>query len=140
MKNLTNEYKRIKKLVEEKTGIEDISIPNRSQDNVKARYLYFKLCQEFFKHTFKKGICSDLVNRKQEMVLYGIKEFDNLIDTPYYKDVAGFYSICAVELDLNVKENDGYVLQRLLKMQEELDSFIKKYVGKIEITHELITP
>ena len=103
-----NEYERVKKLVQKKMKIKDISVECRQQSYVKARYMYFKLCQQLLRHNFKNVECSTVVNRKQEMVLYGIGEFDNLIDTSYYADISDLYSECVLELDLNTSENNNY--------------------------------
>jgi len=55
------EYTRIKILVEDKTGIKDISTKDRYQDNVKARYLYFKLCLNECRESCLQRLRSSLV-------------------------------------------------------------------------------
>lgn len=133
-----SDYERIKKIVEDKMDIKDISSRSRLAWNVKARYLYFKLCQEFLKHNFRQMACASVVDRNHEMVIHGIREFNNLIDTPFYSDIIEIYSSCVVALDIRNPKNEKYVLKRILELESELNMFKNNYIKNSKVQYETI--
>ena len=133
-----NSYERIKKMVEKKMNIEDISSMSRKQRHVKARYLYFKLCQEFLKHRFRLMACSEMVGRQHEMVLYGINVFEDLLDTVYYVDVKKAYTELIVELDIINPDNDKYLLKRITELSDEIEYLKDGLIKNSKVHYETI--
>lgn len=75
---------KIKRLVEIKMGLDDISTKSREREYAYARFMYFKLASIVTKQSLKK-IGEHCGNRKHCTVIHGIRTFDNLgISFDYY--------------------------------------------------------
>lgn len=67
----------IKEIIEENLQLE-LSDKNRSLPYVEARAIFYKICQDYLKNSFRYDAVGEAVNRTHATVIHGIKLFEIL--------------------------------------------------------------
>jgi len=139
---ITPEY--IKKYVQKKSGIKDLSIKNRKRNIVDARSVAFKL---------SKDLCScvsfDVIgkeyNKSHASVMHGIKIFDNLKNHQSFRRNRNLYEIC-LKYFLKISDETEYIelreKQSIVDLQKEyenkIESLVKNYEKVIETQNKTL--
>lgn len=107
---MKTELLKIKKAVEEYTGIEDIGVKDRSHDIAMARWLYCKLCREHTNGTM--SAIGKLINRDHSTVVHAVKslEFEFL----YNKDLQTKYDDLSIIVVSKIKMFSLDEIERLI--------------------------
>ncbi len=102
---ITPEY--IKKLVEFKTGVNDISIKSNKIDVVNYRYITIALCKEFvpkkLRIHFDLAVLLGYIEHSN--VSYGYKTFKNSLKRRHYKYYKEVYDDCKKDIESKIYQN-----------------------------------
>lgn len=139
--------KKIKNITEELTGIEDISVKDRRNNIVYARYLYFALCRYYSDDISYVSLekIGSVINRAHCTVIHGFKTFDDLMkfnnfpydelykiglkkvldesnkESPYVNLINKIY-----KLNLDDLSDIDYLINIKLKHAEQIEQLINK--------------
>lgn len=144
MKQRILETDYVKKVVENLTNIEDISIKCRKSYMVKARFIYMKLCMKFKSRLYHASLeyVGKGVKRDHASVLHGLKKFgdDNLYTSNIYKEGL---SIIKEYLDFKIDDkefNDDrvriYYRTKHIELSDKYRSVINSLISKLNTYRE----
>jgi len=135
----------IKIVVENVSGINDLSIKSRKRFYCDIRFVYFKLC-DMYKSAINESTTSigKTVNRDHATMLHGVKKFNQLYNTPTFLG-SDVYVKCLTELyklnvdienvDNIIREYDVKMYYRIqhIKLTEKAHSVISNMQRKIDL-------
>jgi len=107
---MKTELLKIKKAVEEYTGIEDIGVKDRSHDIAMARWLYCKLCREHTNGTM--SAIGKLINRDHSTVVHAVKSLE--FEFAYNKDLQTKYEDLSIIVVSKIKMFSLDEVERLI--------------------------
>ena len=110
-----------------------IHIPSREREIVYMRAIYYKLCKEFtFESLYSIG---KQVNRHHATVLFGLKTFDNIINSnveiEYYKKYLTLKTRIQKKLSLEIKSYEPDRFYRDNQLIKIYDRFCNHNLGKL---------
>ena len=128
----------IKTMVENVSGIQDISVRNREDEYVQTRWVYFKLCRMFLpaeSNSLPK--IGQTVDRDHASVLHGLKKFDFFYSKDFFENKRNMYS--DVYLRLHEMDQNSSLVENFNNLQD-LEQFYRiKHIKLITKSHSVIS-
>lgn len=122
------QYRVIKKVIEESSGIVDLSIKSRKRYIVDCRFVYFHLCKKYIPK-FILADCGSEVGKDHSMVIHGLIEFENMFNQPTFKA----YDVYLKAIE--ILEDDFYFSNNVASAVKRLEEL----TNKIKVEYELIS-
>jgi hypothetical protein len=129
---MRNDLLFVKKVVEDVTGVEDISTKTRTFDVSMARWIYIKIARENTTSPLKA--IGEVINRDHTTVLHGLKNID--FELSYNSDLQTKYDRALIislsklntqnieQIDQRISELKSELLRLEVKRKSILDEFI----------------
>lgn len=129
---MKNDLLFVKKVVEDVTGVEDISTKTRTFDVSMARWIYIKIARENTTSPLKA--IGEVINRDHTTVLHGLKNID--FELSYNSDLQTKYDRALIislsklntqnieQIDQRISELKSELLRLEVKRKSILDEFI----------------
>ena len=129
---MKNDLLFVKKVVEDVTGVEDISTKTRTFDVSMARWIYIKIARENTTSPLKA--IGEVINRDHTTVLHGLKNID--FELSYNSDLQTKYDrALIISLSKLNTQNIEQIDQRITELKSEL---LRLEVKRKSILHEFV--
>ena len=151
-------YEIIKRMIENESMVDDISIESRERMYVHLRSVYYKLCY-IFHPEFTQQKCAKEVNTKHATVVYHLNDFNNLFNHytfdyrnlyhDLYYNLSKIYKNESIRLVKPVTSWSKFKLMQIIKDKtlkinkqhkqiKKLEADVKELVSQTEVKYQLV--